>query len=373
MHLHAPGWLGGLTLLAACALAQPVQATDAVVGPGQCTESGFAAVLAAVDGSGGGTITFNCGTATFVFTGYKSIAGAVTVDGGGRITFDGHDESAFFQVYASANVVLRRIALTRGASRDINQLENFGTLTLDRVAIGNSWGTAVLNYGTLTVKSSEFIGNRNKIAGGGAIRHEGSSLSVVGSTFMANGATNGGAIYSSGAFTVTNSTFAGNAAGGGGGAIFHNGAAPASVVYATILDNQAVYGAGLYSDSGGGSALTVGKSILRTNTGGNCDGVIASSGYNLSNDSGCGGAFTGPGDLINQSLPMQPDGYYGGPTYNIPPAVGNPAIDHVPRAECAALDDQRGAVRPAGAGCDSGAVELNGAFDRVFASGFDVL
>ena len=55
------------TACMAAAFALPAWAANGVVGPGNCNQAGFDSVLAAVDGSGGGTITFNCGTATIVF------------------------------------------------------------------------------------------------------------------------------------------------------------------------------------------------------------------------------------------------------------------------------------------------------------------
>ena len=78
-------------LLFASVIAPQVQAANGVVGPGNCNYAGFSSVLATVDGSGGGTITFNCGTATITFAGYKQISNAVVIDGGGTITFDGTD------------------------------------------------------------------------------------------------------------------------------------------------------------------------------------------------------------------------------------------------------------------------------------------
>ena len=78
-------WVRACMLMFALYAAE-VAAVDGVVGPGNCNEGGFDSVLATVDGSGGGTITFNCGTATIVFTAYKQIANAVVIDGGGSIT-----------------------------------------------------------------------------------------------------------------------------------------------------------------------------------------------------------------------------------------------------------------------------------------------
>ena len=83
---------------AAAGWATAAHATNAVVGPANCNEGGFNDALATVDGSGGGTITFDCGNATITFTAYKSIAHATTVDGGNTITLDGGNTSALFQI-----------------------------------------------------------------------------------------------------------------------------------------------------------------------------------------------------------------------------------------------------------------------------------
>ena len=50
--------------------------------------------------------------------------------------------------------------------------------------------------------------------------------------------------------------------------------------------------------------------------------------------------------------------YNGGPTATHALLPGSPAIDAIPAAQCAVADDQRGAPRPAGPGCDSGAFEV---------------
>jgi len=55
---------------------------------------------------------------------------------------------------------------------------------------------------------------------------------------------------------------------------------------------------------------------------------------------------------------------------SLPPQPGNPAIDRVPIAACGVAADQRGALRPAGSACDSGAVELGGIVDLILVDGF---
>ncbi len=354
--------------------AASIHASDAVVGPGNCNEAGFTNALSAVDNSGGGTITFNCGTATFTVTSYKSIANTVVIDGGGRITFDGGGSSAFFQVFASAQVTLRNLTLRHGVFNAVHAVENFGTLTLDRVTLAENTSSEspLMNYGSATVIDSTFSGNASA-SSGGAISNLGTSLDVSGSTFDGNSATNGAAIYSEAPLAVTNSTFSANTASGGGGAIYQTDAADALLVFVTAAGNTAVFGAGVYKDAGNfDHAMTVANSIFSGNATGNCDGVIESAGYNLSDDTHCGAAFTGPGDLNNVALPMQPLGDNGGPTRTQPPQAGNPAIDHVPLASCPEPFDQRGGARPFGAACDSGAVEVGSAAgDRIFADGFE--
>ena len=142
-QVHAgTGILSAIAVVAALAFAPSAGATDGVVGPANCNEGGFDSVLAAVDGSGGGTITFNCGTATIAFTGYKQIANAVTIDGGGRITLDGANATPLFQVFASAHATLKGLTLERGVYNGVHALENFGSLTLDHSRL-----TAPLRFG----------------------------------------------------------------------------------------------------------------------------------------------------------------------------------------------------------------------------------
>ncbi|HVT33122.1 MAG TPA: choice-of-anchor Q domain-containing protein [Rhodanobacteraceae bacterium] len=363
-----------IAFLGALAFASPAGATDGVVGPGNCDEDGFDDVLAAVDGSGGGTITFDCGTATIAFTDYKEIANAVTIDGGGRITLDGGNATPLFQIFFSANATLKGLTLQHGVFNGVHAIENFGTLKLDhaRVSANVSAEPAVANSGTLTVVASTFSGNISSF-NGGAINHAGTDLAVSSSTFQGNQAVNGAAIYSTAPLSVTNSTFSANAASSGGGAIYQTDDADASVVFVTAAGNTAAFGAGFYKDAGDfAHAMIVGNSLLSGNATGNCDGSIESAGYNLSDDTHCGAAFTGPGDVNDTPLPMQPLGDHGGPTETAPPASGNPAIDHVPLASCLPAFDQRDGARPFGTACDSGAVEVGALVDdEIFADGFD--
>jgi predicted outer membrane repeat protein len=510
LPIPAPVLLAASLVLAASG----ARADDGVVGPGNCTEAGFAAVLAQVQATGGGTLSFSCGPApvTIVVTGYREISTPVTIDGGGLVTLDGNSASAFFQVFASASLRLRRLRLHRGVLNGAHALENFGALRLDQVQVenGSGSGSAVANYGNLQVWNSQFVGNaitvganrrgaallndggtalvvdtgfaQNTIPGGagigGAIAASAGSLTIRRSHFAGNTAFDGGAVYvapgvvariehsgfsgnsaayggaietwsgdvqvqhsrfdnnqatggdggaiwsvagqlvvnwsrfsgntaattggaiscydeilavinsafvgnSSGGpgggiysgcgLSVMNATFDGNSAAGagsGGGAIAQAGPRSGTATFVTAAGNSAGFGGAFYNDGAGNNALLVGNSLLAVNPGGNCAGVIGSNGYNLSADTFCGGAFTAVGDGNNVALALQSLGAYGGPTPTRPPQPGSPAIDRIPSTACGFPADQRGAIRPVNGSCDSGAVEVGGIVEVIFADGF---
>lgn len=356
-------------------------ATNAVVSPPNCNEAGFTTALNTVDNSGGGTITFNCGTATITFTGYKTIAHDVVIDGGSAITFDGGNSSALFQVFASAHVTLKGLTLQHAKFSGAHALENFGMLTLDHVRVQNnvSTGPTVANGGSLRVRWSTFTANQNTATGiggdGGAIANDGGDATITSSTFSGNSTGRyGGAIFSNSTLDVVNSTFTGNGAGTGGGAIYQTGAGTSTVMYSTIAGNTGgVFGGGIYNDGGGNAALILSRSIIAGNTKGNCDGVLTSGGYNVwSGATSC--PFSQPGDGSGNPV-LGALANNGGPTQTMAPGSGSAAINRIPVAQCAYPYDQRGAVRPQpvlpSGGCDSGAVEVGSVIDLIFQDGFD--
>lgn len=239
-------------------------------------------------------------------------------------------------------------------------------------ATSGDGGAIWLLAGIVDIDRSQFQNNQSNTTGG-AISCYGDSLMINNSTFAGNQASaEGGAIYSSCGMLVRNSTFNANSTVGtfGGGAIAQTGAQSALVLFSTISANAAAFGAGLYGNASAGGTFFVGQSILNANSGGNCDGVVGSNGYNLSSDTNCG-SFVQTGDAQNASLPLLALGNFGGPTMTRPPVAGNIAIDRIPPAACFVSIDQRGGLRPADNGCDSGAVEINAVIDRIFVDGFD--
>ena len=97
----------------------------------------------------------------------------------------------------------------------------------------------------------------------------------------------------------------------------------------------------------------------------NCDVLPppTSNGYNFSDDATCG--FTGTGDRQSAGDPMVgPLADNGGPTPTRLPLTGSPLLDFIPLAACQSdgaagiTTDQRSLVRPSGAGCEIGSVEV---------------
>jgi predicted outer membrane repeat protein len=255
--------------------APPAHAADAVVGDGSaasCTQSAFVSALTTVQGSGGGTITFDCGgTATIPLSNYLSISTTISIDGANDITFTGNNNAAFFQIFVDANLTLRDLTLTQGRFSGAHPLENFGILMLDGVTVTDSGvvGSAVANYGTLNIADSTFTNNRldgSNDTNGGAITNDGGDLLITNSTFSNNVVAGvlgtGGAIaITSGAVTISDSTFTANEATDGG-AFYVSSTSALTVTDSTFNDNEASYGGAMVTS---GSQVTLSNSVFTNN------------------------------------------------------------------------------------------------------------
>jgi hypothetical protein len=82
--------------------------------------------------------------------------------------------------------------------------------------------------------------------------------------------------------------------------------------------------------------------------------IIESDGHNLDSDGSC--FLTATGDLPKRNPLLGPLAFNGGPTETEALLAGSPAIDAGAADGCPQYD-QRGVVRPQGAGCDIGAYE----------------
>jgi predicted outer membrane repeat protein len=216
-------------------------------------------------------------------------------------------------------------------------------------------------------------------------------VAIVNSTIARNAAVAhvGGGVWARDDLYVANSTISNNYAEGQGGGIAAGG--DVALVHTTILDNQSPVAANI----GAGGRLDAFASIIgpaQTQPGGapghptdvNCmpAGGARSFGWNFVFDHSCG--LGAPTDMTATGDPMlAPLHQNGGLGETRAPVPGSPVVDRLPADACrfagladpvagnpkaAGLladaatreaHDQRGAVRPMGAGCDIGAVELD--------------
>ncbi len=219
---------------------------------------------------------------------------------------------------------------------------NADVMTLNRAHDGGG----IYNAGMLTVVRSDIEHNGAAAAGGGL--HNAGTARFATSSLVNNEAANGAGFYSSATLTVVNATVANNRAAHSGSEI---GGGDATIMYSTVYSN----GAPSLVASGGSAAVRGSIVDGCASTGGS----IASLGHNLDTGASCG--FAQPGDLANTDpllAPLaqtDPDRY----TWHHLPQDGSAAIDGG-EASCPAADnqDQHGLVRPAGAACDIGAVEV---------------
>jgi uncharacterized repeat protein (TIGR01451 family) len=237
-------------------------------------------------------------------------------------------------------------------------------------------GAAIYNgNGTLTINNSTFSGNVSS-GEGGAIRSSG-TLVITNSTFTGNSGVRGGALYFAGnapggteTAAITNSTFSGNSATLMGGAISLSGSTAAvgamTLTHVTIANNAVTggggVGGGIYKDQTGG--FNIDRSIFANNTaptGPNCNAAGAqffnSLNYNvIGSTNNCTTNGTTTNNFVG-AVALNALAGNGGPTQTISLPAYSPARDRAPT--CATPTDQRGAARPLGIQCDSGAVEAS--------------
>jgi hypothetical protein len=265
--------------------------------------------------------------------------------------------------------------------------------------------------GSVTIIRTTISGNTASIAEaggapeGGGIESSGGQLTIVDSTVSGNTAIGGSVAQGGGiaAFvtttTLTRTTVSSNAASesgagtvaDGGGILQFRGSL--SLVNSTIAANTA---AGEFSEGGGveveetslettnttiasnvasgpkgvgGNLLATRESTVKPQntivaggtaaTGPNCavtpKSAIQSQGHNLDSLNDCG--FTAAGDIVSTEPLLGPLADNGGITQTMALALSSRAIDAAASAACPPTD-QRGVLRPAGAGCDIGAFEL---------------
>jgi uncharacterized repeat protein (TIGR01451 family)/CSLREA domain-containing protein len=370
---------------------------DSTPGDGVCaTSTGECTLRAAIQEAnafgGTNTITLPAGTYTLTLTGQDEDAAAtgdlditsdITINGAGASTtiIDANGIDRVFDVNATlgGDLTVSGVTIKGGNPNNSGGGINGGPVTLTNVIVtgnttgllGNGGGIRTYANQAVTLTDVTISGNSTLGAGGGvAIDH--ATLTNV--TVSGNSACCRAGIAVGNA-TLTNVTVSGNTAtttsggSGQGGGIGSDGTL--SLTNVTVIDNSAPAGTGGGLQALPGSTFTLKNTIVADNIGGNCTGIITSSGHNLDSGTTCG--FTNTGDLSNTNPKLAPLANNGGSTETsalctaagVPDASctgASPAIDAGTNSGCPATD-QRGVSRPLdGNGdctlvCDIGAYE----------------
>ncbi len=248
---------------AGVASAQTPDAATAVIGSGTAascqSNQAVNAFTAAVQA--GGIVTFNCGPDFVEIEVSTSVVGsgtATVVDGAGRIGLNGEDVRQFFLVQSGGNLTLRNISLLDGGGGGGNGGAIFiagnGRVTIDgsfltsNLTESGSDGGAIYSSGFLTITNSTLGANEARTAGGdgGAIYINGGVVLIRDSYIVNNQAQNGGGVrLVGGTLTIERSAFRSNIARAHGGGL-HIESNAGSIVNATFSNNRADRGGGIY-------------------------------------------------------------------------------------------------------------------------------
>jgi VCBS repeat-containing protein len=251
------------------------------------------------------------------------------------------------------SLITNNIAVNGGGIANVPIASNQATITVTNSTIANNdadvgggiFNTALSGFSTATafVQNSLIYNNAAENSGGG-VANIGGNLPNSGNADI----------------TMTNVTFSNNFTGGGdsvGGAFYNeSGTNPASATirHGTFVDNTSSAegnGNNFFIESG---SVTLANSIL-ANENGDCSGSgsLIDGGYNLVKHASCGTPTGGIFGLIETLADN------GGDTQTYALREYSPALDLVPPGVCLEDTDQRDVPRPFGAGCDSGAFELD--------------
>jgi predicted outer membrane repeat protein len=250
------------------------------------------------------------------------------------------------------------------ANQRVLEQEATGPVAFDGVTLAGGstagGGGGFGSDGPATLTNSTVRGNTASSGGGGIAATP--TVTLTNSTMSDNSTSGDGGGVQSGTVRLTNSTVTGNTASGEGGGIFTG---TATLVYATVVQNTAPTGANILASA---DTLVPFGSVVALPQGGGANCVVdmtTSNGFNFSDDTSCGFTNTAQGDRENAGDPgLAALASNGGPTQTRLPVSGSPLIDAIPAPSCQAdgaggiTADQRGVIRPQGAGCDIGAVEV---------------
>jgi len=292
-----------------------------VVGSGTAASCTFSDLQAAV--AKAGVITFDCGDdpVTIAVTSTLNLITSkdTVIDGGNKVTLDGGKKVQLLD-FSSSNfqandhrLTLQHLTLANGKATPTDAIPDAPAPCSQGWNDGQG-GALYMRDGNLTVIDCIFTGNQaadlGPDTGGGAIYVLGSKSGtlIVGSTFMGNSASNGGAVGSLFSnMSIYDSLIEGNMAsgngansddasmcsvinngqnevgsGGNGGAVYNDGASVNVLLCGdAILNNSAgakAFGGGLFFTSNDfGGTLTITDTTMTGNTGGSWTNVSTGS------------------------------------------------------------------------------------------------
>jgi len=212
-------------------------------------------------------------------TGDLDLTSDMTIHGAGADTtiIDGHQLDRVFDIQPLATILIASLTIQNGASGD------------------NSGGAILHNGTTLTLTQVEVVGNSTRMGGGIAST---TALILNDSSISDNIAFDrGGGIWSTGTLTITNSTVSRNSAGRGGGI---NSAGTLFITSSAVISNTAEQGGGLTNTGG----ITMTNSTISGNQAGHGGGIdslgdvaIASSTISANTATQGGGIFNSGGSI----------------------------------------------------------------------------
>jgi CSLREA domain-containing protein len=260
-----------------------------------------------------------------------------------------------------------------------------GTSDLSDVRIvdnSSSRGGGIVVFAGRVRLTNSTVARNSAGSGGGIFSDQGSTFTITNSTIVGNTATNEGGGIANEAFhfcrvgnslRLTNSTVSGNSASSGGG-ISNAGCGGASLrlTNSTVARNSATRaGGGIIEQTfeAGGTNLT--NSLVAQNSapkgpdvlkGGEFSSISAR--FSLIGDGTDSGISNTDGNQVGNVSPhdspidprIGPLAQNGGPTRTHALQADSPALDAASTSDCPRTD-QRGVLRPQGAGCDIGSYE----------------
>ena len=236
--------------------------------------------LTAMQSGSGGTLTFNCGTATITLdalAALPAITKNTTIDGADKITLSGGNSTRVFRVNSGGILTLSHITVSNGNADS----DGGGVGSFDGGAIYASPGSV------LNIASSKFLNNVTTKGNGGAVSSSTATLSIVNSEFAGNKGLNGGAIYTTGVGAVAivsgsnlylNEATA-NLPYGWGGALYGSEGTDVTVHSSAFSQNAADYGGAImvYQNQHN-TKLTLDTSTLDANGAGYGGGIYVTRG-----------------------------------------------------------------------------------------------